>query len=367
MPKFSQVKLARSLRNVILGIIALFAHAHWNDLWTGFISFIPEQRNQSSNNLNRQLEDHKLCPDGEPVQHWESWHGDNTTVQSLRDVTIALKTGAAVGTERITIQDRTWLSTFPSENMLYIGDSLFTANCHIVHNVLRKVKASGGGYRAEEENDSFENIESTRGILLSRAAMLKLLDVIDTKLCRLNRTIRDCPFGDARVSMCLHNANVTFRGYGEYFNTDTFHPTTSITSIQKACQSPITFHKLDAQQMLSLHEGRLEAFRQGKFYDYGYLYQHFYRMDPLNQRNSSLEAFTKKERRAIGPIHLNAKTKTEFLCSRLCDKDSLCVAWNYWSRIHRCTIMHNLDSAKFIRNIEYSTGIPVHCLQRQYN
>ncbi|KNC73679.1 hypothetical protein SARC_13762, partial [Sphaeroforma arctica JP610] len=45
-----------------------------------------------------------------------------------------------------------------------LGDSEFSTNCHEVHNVLKKIKAAGGGFDADEEAGiaNVSAIEDTR-------------------------------------------------------------------------------------------------------------------------------------------------------------------------------------------------------------
>ncbi|KNC73524.1 hypothetical protein SARC_13916 [Sphaeroforma arctica JP610] len=51
----------------------------------------------------------------------ERWMGDKRMFHRLKGVALALKTGEAVGDARVTVQDATWLPSFPMENVLFIG------------------------------------------------------------------------------------------------------------------------------------------------------------------------------------------------------------------------------------------------------
>ncbi|KNC76939.1 hypothetical protein SARC_10590, partial [Sphaeroforma arctica JP610] len=76
--------------------------------------------------------------------------------------------------------------------------------------------------------------------------------------------------------------------------------------------------------------------------------------------------FSKQSSRAVGQIATRQYSDSEFKCSRKCDVNEECAAWNYRQQDKECFLLKVLENEGFVNDKRYSTGIPVECINQRY-
>ncbi|KAI9335702.1 hypothetical protein BDR26DRAFT_1009155 [Obelidium mucronatum] len=160
--------------------------------------------------------------------------------------------------------------------------------------------------------DSPNFAQGGTGIVISRGAMIQLMDLVDECIIHY----RECWGGDIRVSLCLRDANIflqTLPGFhGEPPNKD-------FSYNMDPCELPISFHHALPKQMQKLFQLEKATESDGRLVTMGDVYQVFASSEPRHVKNAYIPGghFTQ--------IQMDHEDK----CRQACFAEADCVAWDF--------------------------------------
>lgn len=179
------------------------------------------------------------------------------------------------------------------------------------------------------------------GILLSRNAMARLVDVLDACILRWS----SCWAGDIQVAACLLAVEPALHGEG----LRGAHSETPAATLSKThgrwCEAPLTFHHMVPAELLALSRAEETMWLNGTHFSLASIVKPFF-VDPLLANHTRAAApndtiCLAKQTNAGDPLdHSTASSALD--CSTRCHQNTDCVG--YLVSSPACTLLRNIDA-----------------------
>jgi hypothetical protein len=151
------------------------------------------------------------------------------------------------------------------------------------------------------------------GIILSRAALQKMLPILDTCI----KKYKPCWAGDIKTGLCMRDAGILLTDCPHYiFNRDP--PNGDFDFPRDPCKRPITFHHLLPEQIQKLYDLEMEVYAED-ILNYGNIFADW------NEEGDGVIVSGNRK----GYDYNNETAASSVQCMERCKQDRQCLAFTY--------------------------------------